>query len=36
MFDPVSFLVIMVCKTAQHLIACFLVLMIFSIAINRK
>jgi len=36
MIDPLSFLVVVLCKTAQHLIACFLVLMIFSIAINRK
>ena len=36
MIDPLTFIVVIICKTAQHLIACFLVLMIFSIAINRK
>ena len=34
--DPISFVVIIVCKTLQHLIASFLILMIFAIAVNRK
>ena len=34
--DPISFVVIVICKTVQHLIASFLILMIFAIAVNRK
>ena len=34
--DPISFVVIIVCKTLQNLIASFLILMIFAIAVNRK
>jgi hypothetical protein len=34
--DPLTFLVVAICKTFQHLIASFLILMIFAIAVNRK
>ena len=34
--DPLSFVVIVICKTFQHLIASILILMIFAIAVNRK
>ena len=34
--DLVSFVVIVLCKTLQNLIASFLILMIFAIAVNRK
>jgi hypothetical protein len=34
--DPISFVVIIVCKTLQNLIASILILMIFAIAVNRK
>ena len=34
--DPLTFIVVVLCKTFQHLIASFLILMIFAIAVNRK
>ena len=34
--EPLTFIVVVLCKTAQHLIASFLILMIFAIAVNRK
>jgi hypothetical protein len=35
MFDPVSFIVIVGCKTLQHVIGCLLVWMVFAIAIIK-
>ena len=34
--DPLTFIVVVICKTLQNLIASFLILMIFAIAENRK
>jgi len=34
--DPFTFIVVVLCKTAQHLIASILILMIFAIAVNKK
>ena len=34
--DPFTFIVVVLCKTFQHLIASVLILMIFAIAVNRK
>jgi len=34
--DPLTFIVVVICKTLQNLIASILILMIFAIAVNRK
>ena len=34
--DPLSYIVIIICKTLQHVIGCLLVWMIFAMAIGRK
>jgi len=36
MFDPVSFVAIVICKTLQHVIGCLLVWMIFAMAISKR
>ena len=36
MIDPVSFFVIVICKTLQHVIGCLLVWMIFAMAIFKR
>ena len=34
--EPLTFIVVVLCKTFQNLIASILILMIFAIAVNRK
>jgi len=36
MIDPLSFVVIVICKTLQHVLGCLMVWMIFAMAITRK
>jgi hypothetical protein len=36
MIDPLTFVVVVLCKTLQHVIGCLLVWMIFAMAIGRK
>jgi len=36
MIDPLSFFVVVLCKTAQHVIGCLLVWMIFAMAISKR
>jgi len=36
MIDPLSYIVVIICKTLQHVIGCLLVWMIFAMAIGRK
>ena len=34
--DPLTFVVVVLCKTAQHVIGCLLVWMIFAMAISKR
>jgi hypothetical protein len=36
MIDPLSYIVVIICKTLQHVIGSLLIWMIFAMAIGRK
>jgi len=36
MIDPLTFFVVVLCKTLQHVIGCLFIWMIFAMAIGRK
>ncbi len=36
MIDPLTFIVVVICKTLQHVIGCLLVWMIFAMAISKR
>jgi hypothetical protein len=36
MIDPLTFIVVIICKTLQHVIGCLLVWMIFAMAISKR
>jgi len=36
MIDPMTFVVVVICKTLQHIISCLLVWMVFAAAISKR